>query len=79
LRIPSRAPVRLLGQMGMLATLGALNGIAEELVRHGTWRSIERIFYGFGEAETLLARHPAKEHPLAALSGLNDDSSAAVN
>lgn len=44
-----------IGQMAMLATLGALKGIAEELIQCGTWRSIERTFYGFGEAETLLA------------------------
>jgi 2-methylisocitrate lyase-like PEP mutase family enzyme len=57
-----------IGQMGMLATLGALKGIAEELMQDGTWRSIERTFYGFGEAETLLARRSANEHPPAARS-----------
>ena len=45
-----------IGQLGMLATLGALKNIAEELIQHGTWRSIERTFYGFGEAEALIAR-----------------------
>jgi 2-methylisocitrate lyase-like PEP mutase family enzyme len=44
-----------IGQMGMLAALGTLKAIADELIQLGTWRSIERTFYGFGEAETLLA------------------------
>src|SRR5262245_29772728 len=47
-----------IGQMGMLAALGTLRDIAAELIQDGTWRSIERTFYGFGEAETLLARRP---------------------
>ncbi len=42
-----------IGQMAMLATLGALQSIADELMQTGTWRSIERTFYGFGEAEAL--------------------------
>ena len=45
-----------IGQMGMLAALGTLKVIADELIAHGTWRSIERTFYGFAEAETLFAR-----------------------
>jgi 2-methylisocitrate lyase-like PEP mutase family enzyme len=49
-----------IGQMAMLATLGALKGIAAEMLEHGTWKSIERTFYGFGEAEALFAeRQPA--------------------
>jgi 2-methylisocitrate lyase-like PEP mutase family enzyme len=44
-----------IGQMAMLATLGALKGIAAEMFEHGTWKSIERTFYGFGDAEALFA------------------------
>ena len=44
-----------IGQMGMLAALGTLRDIAGELMRYGTFRSIERTFYGFGEAEGLFA------------------------
>ncbi len=44
-----------IGQMGLLAALGTLRTIAAELRQHGTWRSIERTFYGFGEAEALFA------------------------
>jgi 2-methylisocitrate lyase-like PEP mutase family enzyme len=42
-----------IGQMAMLATLGTLRTIARELAEQGTWRSIERTFYGFSEAEQL--------------------------
>jgi 2-methylisocitrate lyase-like PEP mutase family enzyme len=45
-----------IGQMAMLATLGSLKHIGEELRAHGTWGSIENTFYGFGEAEALFAR-----------------------
>ena len=45
-----------IGQMAMLATLGSLKRIGEELQQHGTWGSIERTFYGFGEAEALFSR-----------------------
>jgi 2-methylisocitrate lyase-like PEP mutase family enzyme len=45
-----------IGQLAMLATLGSLKRIAEELRQHGTWRSIEATFYGFGEAEALFSR-----------------------
>jgi 2-methylisocitrate lyase-like PEP mutase family enzyme len=45
-----------IGQMAMLATLGALKLAAEEMKQKGTWRSIERTFYGFAEAEALFAR-----------------------
>jgi 2-methylisocitrate lyase-like PEP mutase family enzyme len=54
-----------IGQLAMLATLGTLKDIAEELIQDGTWRSIERTFYGFVEAETLLARHSSEASPLA--------------
>ena len=47
-----------IGQMAMLATLGSLKRIAEEMKQHGTWRSIEDTFYGFAEAEALLAHQP---------------------
>jgi len=45
-----------IGQMAMLATLGSLKRIGEELRTHGTWRSIESTFYGFAEAEALFSR-----------------------
>jgi 2-methylisocitrate lyase-like PEP mutase family enzyme len=45
-----------IGQMAMLAALGSLKRIGEELYQHGTWRSIEETFYGFGEAEALFSR-----------------------
>jgi 2-methylisocitrate lyase-like PEP mutase family enzyme len=44
-----------IGQMAMLAALGSIRDIADELIQRGTWRSIERTFYGFGEAEGLFA------------------------
>jgi 2-methylisocitrate lyase-like PEP mutase family enzyme len=47
-----------IGQMAMLATLGSLKRIGDELRRHGTWQSIEESFYGFSEAEALLAQRP---------------------
>jgi hypothetical protein len=45
--------------MAMLATLGLLKRIAEQLRQHGTWQSIEETFYGFGEAEELFAPQPS--------------------
>ena len=42
-----------IGQLAMLATLGTLRQIAEELRHHGTWKALERTFYGFGQAESL--------------------------
>ena len=45
-----------IGQMAMLATLGSLKRIADELHQHGTWGSIETAFYGFAEAEALFSR-----------------------
>jgi 2-methylisocitrate lyase-like PEP mutase family enzyme len=47
-----------IGQMAMLATLGSLKRIGDELHQHGTWRSIEASFYGFGEAEALFSPRP---------------------
>jgi 2-methylisocitrate lyase-like PEP mutase family enzyme len=44
-----------IGQTAMLATLGVIAEIADEMRQQGTWRSIERSFYGFGEAESLFA------------------------
>jgi 2-methylisocitrate lyase-like PEP mutase family enzyme len=44
-----------IGQMAMLATLGVLKLVADEMIQKGTWRSIERSFYGFAEAEALFA------------------------
>jgi 2-methylisocitrate lyase-like PEP mutase family enzyme len=51
-----------IGQMAMLATLGALKIIADELKQTGTWPSIERTFYGFAEAEALFAGHPGVDN-----------------
>jgi 2-methylisocitrate lyase-like PEP mutase family enzyme len=48
-----------IGQMAMLATLGLLKRIGNELQGHGTWRSIEDTFYGFAEAEALFSHRPA--------------------
>jgi 2-methylisocitrate lyase-like PEP mutase family enzyme len=48
-----------IGQMAMLATLGLLKRIAEQLHQHGTWQSIEDTFYGFGEAEELFSQQPS--------------------
>jgi 2-methylisocitrate lyase-like PEP mutase family enzyme len=45
-----------IGQMAMLASLGSLKRIAEELHRNGTWEAIETTFYGFAEAEALFSR-----------------------
>jgi 2-methylisocitrate lyase-like PEP mutase family enzyme len=44
-----------IGPAAMLATLGVLAEIADEMRQKGTWSSIERSFYGFGEAESLFA------------------------
>ena len=44
-----------IGPAAMLAALGVLAEIAEEMRQKGTWSSIERSFYGFGEAEALFA------------------------
>jgi len=42
-----------IGQTAMLATLGALNEIATEMRSEGTWRGIEKSFFGFAETEAL--------------------------
>jgi 2-methylisocitrate lyase-like PEP mutase family enzyme len=42
-----------IGQTAMLAGLGQLRGIAEELRSAGAWSKIEANFFGFGEAEAL--------------------------
>jgi 2-methylisocitrate lyase-like PEP mutase family enzyme len=44
-----------IGPAAMLAALGVLAEIADEMRQKGTWSSIERSFYGFGEAEDLSA------------------------
>jgi len=50
-----------IGQLAMLATMGTLKLVADELIQKGTWGVIERTFYGFGEAEALFARRPGVE------------------
>ena len=50
-----------IGQMAMLATMGTLKLVADELIQKGTWAAIERTFYGFGEAEALFARRSGVE------------------
>ncbi len=42
-----------LGPSAMLASLGAVQNIAQELQQTGTWSSIEKSFFGFAEAEML--------------------------
>jgi len=42
-----------LGPIAMLANLGTVQNIAQELRQTGTWSSIETNFFGFAEAETL--------------------------
>jgi len=44
-----------IGQTAMLASLGVVAKIGEEMRQTGTWSAIERSFYGFGEAESLFA------------------------
>lgn len=44
-----------IGQTALLAALGCLKNIAEELRQDGTWGSIERTFFGFAETEALFA------------------------
>jgi 2-methylisocitrate lyase-like PEP mutase family enzyme len=46
-----------IGQTAMLAALGVIAEIADEMRQKGTWSSIERSFYGFGEAESLFDSH----------------------
>ena len=45
-----------LGNSAMLAVLGALDAIAKEVITTGTWASIERSFYGYGEADALFGQ-----------------------
>jgi 2-methylisocitrate lyase-like PEP mutase family enzyme len=45
-----------IGQLAMLAALGTLRSIGEELRQKGTWEAIGRTFYGFGEADALFSR-----------------------
>jgi 2-methylisocitrate lyase-like PEP mutase family enzyme len=45
-----------LGNVAMLASLGALREMAADVMRTGTWTSMERTFFGFAEAEALFAR-----------------------
>ncbi len=42
-----------LGPSAMLASLGTVQNIAQELQQTGTWSSIETSFFGFAEAEAL--------------------------
>ena len=58
-KIPSSMPERRvsIGQIAMLAGLGQLRGIAEELRSAGAWSRIEANFFGFGEAEALFEGH----------------------
>jgi len=42
-----------LGPTAMLASLGAIQNIGQELQQTGTWSSIETNFFGFAEAEML--------------------------
>jgi 2-methylisocitrate lyase-like PEP mutase family enzyme len=42
-----------LGNTAMLAVLGALDGIAKDVIKTGRWTAIERTFYGFAEAAAL--------------------------
>jgi len=44
-----------LGNVAMLATLGALREMAADVLRTGTWSSMERTFFGFAEADALFA------------------------
>jgi 2-methylisocitrate lyase-like PEP mutase family enzyme len=41
------------GQTAMLATLGYLRSVADELRSTGSWSKIEATFFGFGTAEAL--------------------------
>jgi len=45
-----------LGNCAMLAALGALRDIADDVLATGAWTSIERSFYGFAEAELLFRK-----------------------
>jgi len=45
-----------IGQTAMLASLGLISKIAEELKSSGTWSSMEKTFFGFAEAEALFSK-----------------------
>ena len=45
-----------LGSMAMLATFGALRDMAADVVRTGSWQTLERTFLGFEEAHALFAK-----------------------
>jgi 2-methylisocitrate lyase-like PEP mutase family enzyme len=45
-----------LGNVAMLAALGALRDIATDLKETGAWTSMERTFFGFAEAGALFTR-----------------------
>jgi 2-methylisocitrate lyase-like PEP mutase family enzyme len=51
-----------IGQTAMLAGLGHLRAIAQELHSTGTWSLIEANFVGFGEAEALFVDSPGSAH-----------------
>lgn len=44
-----------LGVCPMLAVMGTMRDIAEEARKTGSWKNMERSFYGFAEAEELFA------------------------
>jgi 2-methylisocitrate lyase-like PEP mutase family enzyme len=47
-----------IGQTAMLASLGCVRAIADELRSTGTWSKIDATFFGFGEAEALFPDSP---------------------
>jgi 2-methylisocitrate lyase-like PEP mutase family enzyme len=47
-----------LGNVAMLAGLGALRDMAVDIKETGAWTSMERTFFGFGEAAALFTRTP---------------------
>ena len=49
-----------LGNVAMLATLGALREMAADVKETGAWTSMERTFFGFAEADALFARSPLR-------------------
>jgi 2-methylisocitrate lyase-like PEP mutase family enzyme len=49
-----------LGAAAMLATVGVMREIANEVRDFGTWKSIERHFYPFSEINALMRPKPAK-------------------
>lgn len=59
--------------MAMLATLGSLKWIAEEMKQQGAWQSIEDTFYGFAKAEALFAHQPGRFVEAISRSGASVD------